>query len=319
MYIHDGITEDLSTNITKGCCIGTANINNGDTISFNANFPVFANKHDMEVYFTSRGSVINALNCGTSVYDSITDNSDLPTFYQTWQQELWERIANTHASGIGSYGSGTTMNDWVDDVPWISLESLMDYALSLLDTYQKLIDDILNGIYDSNEDIPDTYSEAWEDTIADCWDDVVDESEVSDESGKEEPSDKEEPPRKEEDDESNSWYNEDGSWNPPPNNGAVLGTEETITLKPGDVVGRYGETGPKSDFVTQPGTDPDTLSLPPETKTSIYQEYIVSKYIFNVIKSKAAPWGGSSGGGIQYQLPVPIQELLDQEFLNKLN
>ena len=172
LYVHDGITEDLSTNLPKGCSIGTANIDNGDTLSFNANFPVFANKHDMDVYFTSRGAIINALNCGTSVYDSITDNSDLPTFYQTWQQELWERVANTHASGIGSYGSGTTMNDWADNVPWISLESLMDYALSLLDTYQKLIDDILNGIYDSNEDIPDTYSEAWEDTITDCWDHV---------------------------------------------------------------------------------------------------------------------------------------------------
>lgn len=154
--------------------IGTGNasaVNNG-VLTFNANFPVFSNYEEAMHYLKTGKDYENALNYGSSFYDSITDNSDLPTFNQTWQQELWERVVNAHARGIGSYGAGTTMNDWADDVPWISLESLMDYALSLLDIYQKLIDDILNGIYDSNEDIPETYSEVWENTISDAWDHV---------------------------------------------------------------------------------------------------------------------------------------------------
>ena len=59
----------------------------------------------------------------------------------------------------------------------------MNYARTLLDTYYKLIDDILNGIYDSNKEPPETYSDAWDDTISDGWDDVVEDSELPDENG----------------------------------------------------------------------------------------------------------------------------------------
>ena len=39
-----------------------------------------------------------------------------------------------------------------------------------------MLDDITNGTYDSAEDIPGTYSEAWEQTISDAWQDVVEQS-----------------------------------------------------------------------------------------------------------------------------------------------
>ena len=39
----------------------------------------------------------------------------------------------------------------------------------------------------------------------------------------------------------------------PPNNGAIIGTEKTVTLAPGSTVGRYGGIGPYSDFLTVPG------------------------------------------------------------------
>ena len=67
-----------------------------------------------------------------------------------------------------------------------------------------------------------------------------------------------------------SWYNEDGSINYPPNNGAVPGTENTISLKLGDTLGRYGNIGENSNFVTKPGADSSTLSLPPLTPIHQY-------------------------------------------------
>ncbi len=95
----------------------------------------------------------------------------------------------------------------------------------------------------------------------------------------------------------------------PPNNGAVIGTEKEITLQPG-TYGRYGEIGTKSNFITQAGASPSTLSLPP-MNNGIYIEIQVIKPIPNVIQSVVAPWApwGGVGGGIQYVLPYPIKVL----------
>lgn len=98
---------------------------------------------------------------------------DIPPFTRSWQQKEWERIANApDIIGIGSYGNGVYDDNWGDDIPWIGLESLQDYSLSLLDIYNQIIDDILNGTYDSTDDIPGTYSEAWEQAISEAWDNV---------------------------------------------------------------------------------------------------------------------------------------------------
>ncbi len=112
-----------------------------------------------------------------------------------------------------------------------------------------------------------------------------------------------------------SWYKPDGSFNYPPNNGAVPGTELTIDLKPGQSLGRYGNIGPNSNYVTAPGASPDSLSLPPNTSPSIYTELQVVKTIPGVTQSTVAPWGGSTGLGLQYELPMPIQDLIKQGYL----
>jgi hypothetical protein len=39
------------------------------------------------------------------------------------------------------------------------------------------------------------------------------------------------------------WKNPDGSINWPPNNGAIPGTEQIVTLQPGQTIGRYGILG----------------------------------------------------------------------------
>ena len=113
------------------------------------------------------------------------------------------------------------------------------------------------------------------------------------------------------------WYKADGSLNLPPNYGAVKGTEKIIDLQPGSKLGRFGVYGKSSDFVTAPGSAAKTLSLPPYTDTSIYQEFTVLKPIPGATQSTVAPWGGSFGGGMQYRLPMSIEELIRQGYLRK--
>ena len=112
-----------------------------------------------------------------------------------------------------------------------------------------------------------------------------------------------------------SWYKPDGSINYPPNNGAVPGTEVNMTLKPGGTLGRYGNIGEKSNFVTQTGADASKLALPPNTNPAIYQEFEVIKEISGTIQAEIAPWGGSAGGGLQYELPKPIIQLIKEGYI----
>jgi len=93
------------------------------------------------------------------------------------------------------------------------------------------------------------------------------------------------------------------------NNGAVVGTEETITLQSG-TYGRYGEIGVNSNYITNAGASMVELSLPP-WNSGVYTEIIVIKPIPNVVKSIVAPWvpWNGIGGGLQYMLPNSINEL----------
>lgn len=112
-----------------------------------------------------------------------------------------------------------------------------------------------------------------------------------------------------------SWYKADGTINYPPNNGAVPGTEVNISLKPGDTLGRYGNVGDKSNFVTQTGANADKLALPPTTDPNIYQEFKVIKEIPNTVQAEIAAWGDSAGGGLQYELPMPILQLIREGYI----
>ena len=114
-----------------------------------------------------------------------------------------------------------------------------------------------------------------------------------------------------------SWYKAYGSLNLPPNYGAVKGTEKIIDLQPGSKLGRFGTYGKSSNFVTALGSAAETLSLPPYTDTSIYQEFTVLKPIPGVTQSTVAPWGGSVGGGMQYRLPMTIEDLLLNGYICK--
>lgn len=79
----------------------------------------------------------------------------------------------------------------MDSLTWIKLQSLLEYSSSLDGIYRQMIDDIINGIYDSTEGIPGTYSEAWEQTISEAWDSIIEQSTdaVPGESEKDKPTD----------------------------------------------------------------------------------------------------------------------------------
>lgn len=164
-------------------------INGSQTLS--ANFPIFSDKEAAENYIRTGEGYEDALNYGSSIYDDIESNVDIPPFHKGWQQEFWERLTNTpDVIGIGSYGHGVSEDNWGDDIPWIGLESLQEYSRSLLDIYNQIINDILNGTYDSSEDIPGTYSEAWEKAISEAWDNVEQSTDaVPGESEKDKPTD----------------------------------------------------------------------------------------------------------------------------------
>jgi hypothetical protein len=84
----------------------------------------------------------------------------------------------------------------------------------------------------------------------------------------------------------------------------------------GQTLGRYGEISAKSNYVTLPGSSPNNLSLPPNTNPSVYSEIQIIKPIHGVTQSTIAPWGGTAGGGIQYQLPDTLLNLESSGYIH---
>jgi hypothetical protein len=113
------------------------------------------------------------------------------------------------------------------------------------------------------------------------------------------------------------WYKADGSINYPPNNGAVPGTIETITLQPGGKLGRYGEVKVNSNYITDAGVASNKLALPPNTDPAHYYEYEIVKPIPDTVKSTITEWpiGSGTGGATQYELPMPIETLRLQGYI----
>lgn len=114
-----------------------------------------------------------------------------------------------------------------------------------------------------------------------------------------------------------SWYDKNGKIQWPPNGGAVAGSEQMTTLKPGDRIARYGQVNRNSNYVTKTGANSKALALPPTTDSSYYYEYEIIKTIPNVRQSTVAEWpmGTNTGGGLQYELPMPIVELLSKGYI----
>jgi filamentous hemagglutinin len=93
----------------------------------------------------------------------------------------------------------------------------------------------------------------------------------------------------------------------PPNLGRV-GPVEIVDLQPGTVMDRFGL--PYGRFLAPQGTPFEARALPSTYEAAKpYFMYEVVKPIPGVTQSRALPWFGQSGMGVQYELPRGINYL----------
>nr|WP_306173568.1 RHS repeat-associated core domain-containing protein [Limnobacter humi] len=103
----------------------------------------------------------------------------------------------------------------------------------------------------------------------------------------------------------------------PPNRG-FIGAPSKGSLLEGYEISRYGgfvdESGVFHDFGTfvAPRDVPYPMrALPPGTDQKPFSVYRVVKEIHNVPSGPAASYFGEIGGGIQHELPMPIEKLIE--------
>ena len=107
----------------------------------------------------------------------------------------------------------------------------------------------------------------------------------------------------------------------PPNRGAI--STEKITLFKGSTIDRYGgfiddETGLFKDlgtFTAKAGEPFENRALPLSTLDKPYNTYQVIMDIPDVEAGVVIPWFGQKGKGVQYELPLSIDELIENGFL----
>ncbi|MCG6202775.1 RHS repeat-associated core domain-containing protein, partial [Psychromonas antarctica] len=110
----------------------------------------------------------------------------------------------------------------------------------------------------------------------------------------------------------------------PPNRGAI--STEKITIIKGETIDRYGgyideKTGLFKDggtFTAKAGEPFENRALPLETLDKPYNQYKVLMDIPDVEAGHAIPWFGQSGKGMQYELPLSIDELIENGFIKAL-
>ena len=89
----------------------------------------------------------------------------------------------------------------------------------------------------------------------------------------------------------------------PPNNGFIKGSEHFSVRKDFQ---RYGDMSIKSDFVTDIGTRPEHISVPPGTDTTKITTFKSTGNGVTATSGRAASWFGQPGGGPQHVLDEPI-------------
>lgn len=100
----------------------------------------------------------------------------------------------------------------------------------------------------------------------------------------------------------------------PPNRG-FLGPPVRVSLCPGTIVDRYG--APTGTFVSPQGTPFAARALPQHAALSPLHTYEVIRPI-EVHAGPAAPWFDLPGMDVQYELPAPVQCLIDSGHLRSL-
>jgi hypothetical protein len=101
----------------------------------------------------------------------------------------------------------------------------------------------------------------------------------------------------------------------PPNRGFVASSR--LTLSKNTVIDRYGPTTGR--YAGTPGATISERGLPPGSEGLPYAQYrVLRPFPAEVGPAAAVPEFGASGGAIQIRTDVPIQQLLDEGFLEQL-
>ncbi|MGH7144435.1 MAG: glycohydrolase toxin TNT-related protein, partial [Terriglobia bacterium] len=100
----------------------------------------------------------------------------------------------------------------------------------------------------------------------------------------------------------------------PPNRG-FLADPTAETLPPGTRIDRFGFEG--GTFTSPEGTPMPMRALPPGAADKPYNIYVLLKPV-EVKAGLTAPWFYQPGFGIQYEMPMSIKQLLQQEYLKRV-
>jgi hypothetical protein len=103
---------------------------------------------------------------------------------------------------------------------------------------------------------------------------------------------------------------------PWPSNRGFLDEPVDTTLEQGTRVDRYG--GPGGTFTSPEGTSFEARSLRSTAINSRITSYEVAQPV-TVQGGISGPATGYGGGGIQYEFPSPIQDLIDQGILKRVS
>jgi RHS repeat-associated protein len=101
-----------------------------------------------------------------------------------------------------------------------------------------------------------------------------------------------------------------------PGNSGFVGSMERMHLMPGTQIDRFGYSSGK--FVSPVGTSFEARALPADyLANKPFHSYEIIKPI-EVNSGSIRPWFGQSGMGIQYELPVSVEVLLERGFLREV-
>jgi RHS repeat-associated protein len=100
-----------------------------------------------------------------------------------------------------------------------------------------------------------------------------------------------------------------------PENDGFGGPRSRVVLQPGTRIDRFGR--PHGMFVSPEGVPMPMRALPHDADLNQYRVYEVAKPV-EVESGTIAPWFGKPGGGIQYVLPRPASQLVEDGALIEL-
>jgi hypothetical protein len=110
------------------------------------------------------------------------------------------------------------------------------------------------------------------------------------------------------------WLDAKGQYRFPPDEG-FWSPPRDATLAPGTMIDRYGFPGGR--FLSPVGTSYEARALPYDKAKMPYYRYEVLKPL-PAKEGLAVPWFDEPGGGVQYMVEKPVQQLISEGYLKEV-